>query len=55
MVLPWLVGQVLDATSRPDALIYLVFTSLIFNLMAFVAILRFRRTAPDPAAVVSVS
>ncbi len=45
MILPWLVGQVLDFTG-PQALIYLVFTSLIFNLMAFVAILRLRRTAP---------
>ena len=52
MVLPWLVGQVLDVTG-PQALIYLVFGSLILNLAAFVAILRFRQTAPDQAAVVS--
>ncbi|HEY4724056.1 MAG TPA: MFS transporter, partial [Anaerolineae bacterium] len=54
MVLPWLIGQVLDATG-PQAMIYLVFASLIFNLAAFIAILRFRQTAPDQAAVVSVS
>ncbi len=54
MVLPWLVGQVLDVTG-PQALIYLVFASLIFNLAAFVAILRFRQTAPDQAVVVSAS
>jgi len=54
MVLPSLIGRVLDATG-PQAMIYLVFTSLIFNLAAFVAILRFRRTAPDQAAVVSAS
>ncbi|CAG0936675.1 Glucose/mannose transporter GlcP [Thermoflexales bacterium] len=44
MMLPWLVGQVLQG-SGPQALIYLVFGSLVFNLMAFVAILRLRRTA----------
>jgi fucose permease len=48
MILPWLVGQVLDVTG-PQALIYLVFTSLLFNLAAFVAILRLRRTAPVSA------
>jgi FHS family Na+ dependent glucose MFS transporter 1 len=50
MVLPWLVGQVLDFTG-PQALIYLVFTSLIFNLAAFVAILRLRQTAHSAASV----
>ena len=54
MVLPWLVGQVLDATG-PQAMIYLVLASLIFNMAAFVAMLRFRRTAPDQAVVVSAS
>lgn len=49
MILPWLVGQVLDF-SGPQALIYLVFTSLIFNLVAFVAILRLRQTAPASIA-----
>jgi fucose permease len=48
MILPWLVGQVLDFTG-PQALIYLVFTSLIFNLLAFIAILRLRRTSPVQA------
>ena len=41
MVLPWLVGQVLDATG-PAALITLVFTSLIFNGLAFIVMLRLR-------------
>jgi fucose permease len=50
MVLPWLVGQVLDFTG-PQALIYLVFTSLVFNLLAFVAILRLRHTRPAAATV----
>ncbi len=49
MVLPWLAGQVLDFTG-PQALIYLVFTSLLFNLLAFVAMLRLRQPAPDRAA-----
>ncbi len=48
MILPWLVGQVLDFTG-PQALIYLVTTSLVFNLMSFIAILRLRRT-PQQAA-----
>ena len=38
----------------PQAMIYLVFTSLIFNLAAFVAILRFRQTAPDQAVATNV-
>lgn len=50
MILPWLVGQVLDFTG-PQALIYLVFTSLLFNLLAFIAILRLRQTAHRAAAV----
>ncbi len=45
MILPWLVGQVLDGIG-PQTLIYLVTTSLFFNLIAFVSILRLRRTAP---------
>jgi MFS transporter, FHS family, Na+ dependent glucose transporter 1 len=46
MILPWLAGQVLDSIG-PQTLIYLVFASLFFNLIAFVAILRLRHTAPD--------
>jgi FHS family Na+ dependent glucose MFS transporter 1 len=48
MILPWLVGQVLDFTG-PQALIYLVTTSLIFNLVSFIAILRLRRTTQQAA------
>jgi hypothetical protein len=50
MVLPWLVGQVLQGVG-PQALIYLVFMSLMFNLIAFVSILRLRRTAPRAATI----
>ncbi len=38
------------ARTGPQALIYLVFTSLLFNLLAFVAMLRLRQPAPDRAA-----
>jgi FHS family Na+ dependent glucose MFS transporter 1 len=41
MVLPWLVGQVIAVTS-PRALVYLVFGSLVGNVLAFVAMLRLR-------------
>ena len=44
MVLPWLVGQVLQGVG-PQALIYLVTISLVCNLIAFASILRLRRTA----------
>jgi fucose permease len=44
MILPWLVGQVLDFTG-PQSLMVLVFTSLMFNLVSFIAILRLRQTA----------
>jgi MFS transporter, FHS family, Na+ dependent glucose transporter 1 len=54
MILPWLVGQVLDGIG-PQTLIYLVTISLVFNLIAFVAILRLRRptlsAVPVEAAV----
>ncbi len=50
MILPWLVGQVLDFTG-PQALIYLVTTSLVFNLMSFIAILRLRQTTSAAATV----
>ncbi len=45
MILPWLVGQVLDFTG-PQALMVMVFTSLMFNLVSFIAILRLRQTMP---------
>jgi FHS family Na+ dependent glucose MFS transporter 1 len=41
MVLPWLVGQVMEGTG-PRALVYLVFGSLVGNVLAFVAMLRVR-------------
>jgi MFS transporter, FHS family, Na+ dependent glucose transporter 1 len=44
MILPWLVGQVLGLIG-PVALAYLVFGSLVGNLLAFVAILRSRPVA----------
>jgi hypothetical protein len=48
MVLPWLVGQVLGLTG-PRALAYLVFGSLILNLLAFAGLLRARAAAlPRP-------
>ena len=50
MILPWLVGQVLDSVG-PQSLMVLVFTSLMFNLAAFIAILRLRQTAPAAATV----
>ncbi len=50
MVLPWLVGQVLDATG-PQALVTLVFTSLLLNGVTFIAILRLRSTQSRAAAL----
>jgi FHS family Na+ dependent glucose MFS transporter 1 len=41
MILPWLVGQVLEVTG-PRAMVYLVFSSLICDLLAFVGLLRAR-------------
>ena len=41
VVLPWLVGQVMEVTG-PRALVYLVFGSLVGNVLAFVAMLRLR-------------
>jgi FHS family Na+ dependent glucose MFS transporter 1 len=41
MILPWLVGQVLEAAG-PRAMVYLVFGSLICNLLAFAGLLRTR-------------
>jgi FHS family Na+ dependent glucose MFS transporter 1 len=48
MILPWLVGQVLDATG-PQALVTLVLASLVFNVVAFVAIMRLRSDQPKTA------
>jgi FHS family Na+ dependent glucose MFS transporter 1 len=42
MILPWLVGQILDL-SGPRAMVYLVFSSLVLNLLAFVFLSRGRR------------
>jgi FHS family Na+ dependent glucose MFS transporter 1 len=41
MILPWLVGRVLEATG-PRAMVYLVFGSLICDSLAFVGLLRAR-------------
>ena len=41
MILPWLVGQVLE-TAGPRAMVYLVLGSLICDLLAFVGLLRTR-------------
>jgi FHS family Na+ dependent glucose MFS transporter 1 len=41
MILPWLVGQVLEATG-PRAMVYLVCGSLLCDLLAFVGLLRTR-------------
>ena len=41
MILPWLVGQVLDATG-PRAMVYLVLGSVICDLLAFAGLLRTR-------------
>ncbi|HKE94384.1 MAG TPA: hypothetical protein VKB34_08785, partial [Povalibacter sp.] len=40
-VLPWLVGQAIEVTG-PQALVYLVFGSLVCHGLAFVAMLRWR-------------
>jgi FHS family Na+ dependent glucose MFS transporter 1 len=50
MVLPWVVGQVLQGTG-PQAMTTLVFLSLVGNLVAFAAILQLRRTARKAATV----
>jgi hypothetical protein len=49
MVLPWLVGQVLDVTG-PRALIYLVFGSLVGSGIAFGAMRRVRPAVPHTRA-----
>lgn len=50
MVLPWVVGQVLQGAG-PQSMTTLVFLSLAGNLLAFAAILRLRRTAPGATPV----
>jgi MFS transporter, FHS family, Na+ dependent glucose transporter 1 len=42
MVLPWLVGQVINL-SGPQVMIYMVFGSLVLNFLAFAGLLRLRR------------
>ena len=49
MVLPWLVGQAITVMG-PRALIYLVLGSLVGNLLAFVAMLRWRPASTTNAA-----
>lgn len=56
MVLPWLVGRVLGIIG-PAAMAYLVFGSLVCNLVAFIGMLRLRPTVqpgviPEPAEIV---
>jgi FHS family Na+ dependent glucose MFS transporter 1 len=45
MVLPWLVGPVIERAS-PRALVYLVFGSLVFCALAFIGLIRSRAKAP---------
>jgi len=45
MVLPSAVGQVIEATG-PQAMVYLVFSSLVLNLLAFAGMLRARPATP---------
>jgi FHS family Na+ dependent glucose MFS transporter 1 len=47
MVLPTLVGQVIEG-SGPRAMVYLVFGSLVLNLLAFTGMLRLRPVKPQP-------
>jgi FHS family Na+ dependent glucose MFS transporter 1 len=46
MVLPSLVGQVIESTG-PQAMVYLIFGSLVLNLLAFFGILRLRPAKPS--------
>ncbi len=48
MVLPWLVGQVIDSAG-PQAMLYLIFASLILNFASFAGLLRFRKSAASVA------
>lgn len=47
MILPTLVGQVIEG-SGPRAMVYLVFGSLVLNLLAFTGMLRLRPVKPQP-------
>jgi FHS family Na+ dependent glucose MFS transporter 1 len=49
MVLPTAVGKVIE-TSGPRAMVYLVFGSLVLNLLAFTGMLRLRPVKEKPAA-----
>jgi FHS family Na+ dependent glucose MFS transporter 1 len=49
MVLPWLIGRVIEATG-PQAMVLLIFGSLVLNLLAFAGMLRLRRPKPELAA-----
>ena len=48
MVLPSVVGQVIES-SGPQAMVYLIFGSLVLNLLAFFGILRLRPAKPSPS------
>ena len=54
MVLPWLVGQVLQGVG-PQAMTTLVFMSLVGNLAAFAAIMRLRHRASDTTTIEAVA
>jgi FHS family Na+ dependent glucose MFS transporter 1 len=47
MVLPSAVGQVIESTG-PRAMVYLIFGSLVLNLLAFTGMLRLRPAKPQP-------
>jgi MFS transporter, FHS family, Na+ dependent glucose transporter 1 len=48
MVLPWLVGQVINL-SGPQVMVYMVLGSLLFNFIAFTSLLRLRKNHAEPA------
>ena len=49
MVLPWLIGRVIDLTG-PQAMTFLIFASLVLNLLAFGGMLRLRKAAAGAPA-----
>jgi MFS transporter, FHS family, Na+ dependent glucose transporter 1 len=49
MLLPWLVGQVINL-SGPQIMVYMVFGSLLFNLLAYLGLLRLRQMPPKNEA-----
>jgi FHS family Na+ dependent glucose MFS transporter 1 len=51
MILPWLVGPVIERTG-PRALVYLVFGSLLLCALAFISLLRSRPSGPKPALII---